>query len=141
MSLDDLADHAAAIAGRADVALVHGERPAWVPLGEARLELRRPFLVPPVPGGDGGTGTGELPADRRADARGAPGDQGDPAGEGAFGSCLSFLGDRHRSSLPACFGEFGSFDHPCAPRGRTRGRTSPATGAVAPESWAIIVVC
>src|SRR6516165_4908786 len=52
--LEDLGDYPAAVVGRADVALVHGERPAWVPLGHADLEPGCPFWVAPVTRADGG---------------------------------------------------------------------------------------
>src|SRR5215472_19340961 len=120
---------------------MHGERPAGVPLGETRPELCRPFLMPPVPGGHGGACTLELPADRRTDARGAPGDQGHPAGQGAFHSCLSFLCDRHRSSLPACFGVWvASTIRVRRAAGQGDERPLPQ-GRWPPESRAIIVVC
>jgi len=78
---------------------VHGERPAWVPLGHAGLELRCPVWIAPVTRADGGPAVGQLRADRRADAGGPAGNQGHPAAEGPFGFPALFLRNRHRALL------------------------------------------
>src|SRR5579871_2665369 len=93
---DDLGHHAAAVTGRADVALVDGEQPVRVARGHVSLELRSPFLVPPIAGRHRRPGADQLLADRTADAGGAAGDEGDPPGEGSFCGRVSFLRHGHR---------------------------------------------
>ncbi len=76
---DHLMQHASAVIGAADVALMDGDPLAWIVAGRAGQELLRGLMTVPVAGRDMRALVGQFAADGGAYAAGAAGDQRHPA--------------------------------------------------------------